>query len=60
MRRRLQAARTFDDRGMTTAEYAVGTVAACGFGGVLYEVITSDAITGLISQLIGRALSVVF
>ena len=24
-----------DDSGMTTAEYAVGTVAACGFGGVL-------------------------
>ena len=35
-----------DDAGMTTAEYAVGTVAACGFGGVLYKVLTSDAVVG--------------
>jgi hypothetical protein len=28
------------EAGMTTAEYAVGTVAACGFAGVLYKVLT--------------------
>lgn len=47
------------DRGMTTAEYAVGTVAACGFGGVLYKVLTNDATVRLITDLLRRALSVV-
>ena len=60
MRRRLQAVRRLGDSGMSTAEYAVGTVAACGFGGVLYEVVTADAITGLIAKTISRALSFVF
>jgi hypothetical protein len=31
-----------DDAGMTTAEYAVGTVSACGFGGLLYQLLSSD------------------
>ena len=30
-----------DDRGMTTAEYAIGTVAACGFAGLLLKILTS-------------------
>ena len=30
------------EEGMTTAEYAVGTVSACGFGGLLYQLLTSD------------------
>jgi hypothetical protein len=45
-----------DDRGMTTAEYAVGTVAACGFGAVLYKVLTSDTVLHLIEDLISHAL----
>jgi hypothetical protein len=48
------------DRGMTTAEYAVGTVAACGFGGVLWKVLTSDQVVGLITDLVRRALSLAF
>lgn len=48
------------DAGMTTAEYAVGTVAACGFGGVLLKLLTSDTVVGLITDLIRRALSLVF
>ena len=44
------------DHGMTTAEYAVGTVAACGFGAVLYKIVTSDAVMHLIEGLISRAL----
>ena len=55
---RLQS-RTHDD-GMTTAEYAVGTVAACGFGGVLYKVITSTPILELIKSVISRALHLSF
>ena len=58
MRRRLQALR--GDEGMTTAEYAVGTVAACSFGGVLYQVITSQSVVGLIAKLVGRALQAAF
>lgn len=41
--------------GMTTAEYAVGTVAACGFGGVLYKVITSPSVLSLMEDLISKA-----
>ena len=46
--------------GMTTAEYAVGTVAACGFGGVLYKVLTSPEVARMIRDLVDRALSVAF
>ena len=49
-----------DEHGMTTAEYAVGTVAACGFGGILYKVLTSPEITRMLKDLVERALSVVF
>ena len=48
------------DRGMTTAEYAIGTVAACGFGGVLYKVVTSDQVANLIADVIERALTMTF
>ena len=41
--------------GMTTAEYAVGTVAACGFGGVLYKVVTSPTVLNLMEDLISKA-----
>lgn len=51
---------TRDDSGMATAEYAVGTVAACGFAGVLVELLTSDGVVGLLSDLLKRALSSVF
>jgi hypothetical protein len=45
---------------MTTAEYAVGTVAACGFGGILYKLLTSDAVVGLLRDIIKRALTMSF
>jgi hypothetical protein len=47
------------DRGMSTAEYAVGTVAACGFAGVLYKLVTSDTVLGLLGDLLKRALNLV-
>jgi hypothetical protein len=40
---------------MTTAEYAVGTVAACGFSGVLYKVVTSPTVLTLIKDVIEKA-----
>ncbi|HVE97675.1 MAG TPA: DUF4244 domain-containing protein [Mycobacteriales bacterium] len=53
--RRIQAMRR-GDAGMTTAEYAVGTVAACGFGGVLYKLLTNDSVLKLLTDLISKAL----
>lgn len=48
------------EHGMTTAEYAVGTVAACGFGGVLYKVIESPSVTRAITALFTKALTFLF
>lgn len=48
------------EAGMTTAEYAVGTVAACGFSGILYKLLTGDAVQSLLKQLIERALQMAF
>lgn len=48
------------DAGMSTAEYAVGTVAACGFAGLLLKLLTSDQVRALLSGVINRAFAVVF
>jgi hypothetical protein len=45
---------------MTTAEYAVGTVAACGFGGILYKVLTSPEVVQLLRDAVARAFGVAF
>jgi Flp pilus assembly pilin Flp len=45
-----------EDRGMTTAEYAVGTLAAVAFAGVLLKVLTSATVQAALSALIQRAL----
>lgn len=46
------------DDGMTTAEYAVGTVSACGFAGVLYEILTSDWGSSLLQSILDRVVGV--
>jgi hypothetical protein len=43
---------------MTVAEYAVGTVAACGFGGVLYKILTSTPVINLVTDVISKALHI--
>lgn len=43
-----------DDTGMSTAEYAVGTVGACGFGGVLTKLAQSDWFQGIVQDVIGQ------
>jgi hypothetical protein len=45
---------------MSTAEYAIGTVAAAAFGTVLYNLVTSSSVTGALSAMIGRALDGTF
>ena len=58
---RLQTRSTVDpEAGMATAEYAVATVAACGFGGVLYKVITSPQVLDLIRSVLSRAFRLAF
>ena len=49
-----------DDRGMSTAEYAVGTVAACGFAGLLFKVLTGDSVSRMLRDLVERALTTSF
>ncbi|KJE24432.1 Protein of unknown function (DUF4244) [Frankia torreyi] len=48
------------DLGMSTAEYAVGTLAAVAFAGVLYAVVSSSATRSLVSSVVQRALTVSF
>lgn len=45
---------------MTTAEYAVGTVAACGFAGTLIELLGSDWVQDLLKKAIDSAFSMLF
>ena len=56
---RLRRLRDTDD-GMSTVEYAIGTVAAAAFGALLYTVVTGDSILTALTGLAERALSVTF
>lgn len=60
MIRELQARLTVaavDDSGMSTVEYAIGTIAAAAFGAILYTVVTGDSIVNALSNIITRALN---
>ncbi len=46
-----------DESGMSTVEYAIGTVAAAAFGAILYSVVTGDSIVTALSNIITRALN---
>ncbi|MFF0489499.1 DUF4244 domain-containing protein [Nocardia sp. NPDC003482] len=46
-----------DDEGMSTVEYAIGTVAAAAFGAVLYTVVTGDSIVNALTKIIDKALN---
>jgi hypothetical protein len=48
------------DRGMATAEYAVGTLAACAFAVVLYKVVTSETVQAMLRSVLQRAINVQF
>jgi hypothetical protein len=57
---RRSARRGLDDRGMTTAEYALGTLAACAFAALLMKILTGDKVSSLVAGLIERALTSFF
>jgi large-conductance mechanosensitive channel len=46
-----------DESGMSTVEYAIGTIAAAAFGAILYSVVTGDSIVSALTNIIGRALN---
>jgi hypothetical protein len=49
-------ARLRGDAGMNTAEYAVGTLAAVAFAGILLKVLTSAKVQAALTAVIDRAL----
>jgi O-acetylhomoserine/O-acetylserine sulfhydrylase-like pyridoxal-dependent enzyme len=46
-----------DESGMSTVEYAIGTIAAAAFGAILYTVVTGDSIVSALTNVISRALN---
>lgn len=47
-----------DEGGMSTAEYAIGTIAAAAFAAILYTIVTGDSVASALTGLIEQALSV--
>ncbi|MEV0613857.1 DUF4244 domain-containing protein [Nonomuraea sp. NPDC050404] len=45
------------ERGMSTAEYAVGTIAACAFAALLFKIVSSPEVQEMLTSLINRALN---
>ncbi len=56
IKRFLRRARGTVDAGMSTAEYAVGTVAAVAFAVVLFKVVRSPAVSSALTGIINSAL----
>ena len=50
-------ARTGMEAGMATAEYAIATLAAVGFAGLLVVILKSDEVRGFLLNIIRTALS---
>ncbi len=46
------------DRGMSTAEYAIGTVTACAFAAVLYAILTSSEVRETLMRIVTDALQI--
>jgi hypothetical protein len=49
-----------EEKGMSTAEYAVGTVAVAGLGGLLIKLLTSEQVAALLWQILSKAFSFLF
>lgn len=58
LRRRWLAVCRTADAGMATAEYAIATLAAAAFAGVLLLILRSDEVRGFLTSIIQQALSV--
>jgi hypothetical protein len=53
---RVSTLRRRAEAGMTTAEYAVGTIAACAFAAVLLAVVRSGTVKSALASVIATAL----
>jgi Flp pilus assembly pilin Flp len=53
LRRRLA-----DEQGSATAEYAIATMAAVGFAGLLVVILRSNEVRGMLLDIIRNALSI--
>ncbi|HEV2634351.1 MAG TPA: DUF4244 domain-containing protein [Actinocrinis sp.] len=58
-KRRLRPSDDESETGTTTAEYAIGTLAACAFAAVLYKTVTSPEVASLLAGLVHKALGIV-
>ena len=56
LHKRLHALAT-EENGMSTVEYALGTIAAAAFGALLYTVVTGGDIPQALTDIIERALN---
>ncbi|GAA1059398.1 DUF4244 domain-containing protein [Agromyces bracchium] len=52
------ARRLAGERGAATAEYAVATMAAVGFAGLLVVILRGDEVRGILTDLVRNALTV--
>jgi hypothetical protein len=52
------ARRIAGERGAATAEYAVATMAAVGFAGLLVLILRGDEVRGILTDLVRNALTV--
>ncbi|MGW2267825.1 DUF4244 domain-containing protein [Streptomyces koyangensis] len=59
-RRRSTRARTRRDAGMATSEYAMALLAAVAFAGVLYKIVTGDAVASALQSAVEKALDAPF
>lgn len=53
LRRRLRS-----DEGAATAEYAIATMAAVGFAGLLVVILRSEEVRGMLTDIVRHALSI--
>jgi len=51
-------ARLLVERGAATAEYAIATLAAVGFAGLLVVILRSDEVRGMLTDVVRQALSI--
>lgn len=46
-----------NERGSATAEYAIATMAAVGFAGLLVVILRGDEVKGILTDMVRRALT---
>lgn len=55
---RAMRARLLAERGAATAEYAIATLAAVGFAGLLVVILRSDEVKSMLTDVVRQALAI--